>query len=187
MTMDEQEAIQVLKRGDIGGLAVLVHCYQVKAIRTAYLITRDAQLAQDVVQDVFLQVHRSIGGFDAKRRFEPWLMRSVVHAALKAAQKTAKHLRLEPDEETAELQNWLIEQESVEGQIELAEFQQQLWDAMHELSPRQRAVIVLRYFLEMSEKEMAEELETAPGTVKWLLNAARERLRNLLSSERSAQ
>lgn len=186
--MDEQEAIQVLKHGDIGGLAVLVNCYQVKAIRTAYLITRDAHLAQDVVQDVFLQVHRSIGGFDAKRRFEPWLMRSVVHAALKAAQKTAKHLRLESesDEETAELQNWLIEQESVEGQVESAEFQKQLWDAMRELSPRQRAVIVQRYFLEMSEKEMAEELETAPGTVKWLLNAARERLRGLLGSERNA-
>ena len=185
--MDEQEAIQVLKRGDVSGLAVLVTRYQVKAIRTAYLITRDEHLAQDVVQDVFLQVYRSIGGFDAQRRFEPWLMRSVVHAALKAAQKTAKHLRLSPDEDNAEAQNWLIEQESVEGQIESAEFQQKIWDAMQTLSPRQRAVIVQRYFLELSEKEMAEQLDTAPGTVKWLLNAARERLRGLLGSERSAR
>jgi RNA polymerase sigma-70 factor (ECF subfamily) len=55
---------------------------------------------------------------------------------------------------------------------------------MQKLSPRQRAVIVQRYFLEMSEKEMAEENHTANGTVKWLLNAARERLRALLA-ERS--
>jgi RNA polymerase sigma-70 factor (ECF subfamily) len=41
-------------------------------------------------------------------------------------------------------------------------------------------VIVQRYFLEMSEKEMAEGAGTASGTVKWLLNAARERLRGLL-------
>jgi DNA-directed RNA polymerase specialized sigma24 family protein len=45
-------------------------------------------------------------------------------------------------------------------------------------------VIVQRYFLDMSEKEMAAELDAAPGTIKWLLNAARERLRALLA-ERS--
>jgi DNA-directed RNA polymerase specialized sigma24 family protein len=39
----------------------------------------------------------------------------------------------------------------------------------------------------MSEKEMAEALETAPGTIKWLLNAARTRLQTLLGSERSAE
>jgi RNA polymerase sigma-70 factor (ECF subfamily) len=58
---------------------------------------------------------------------------------------------------------------------------------LEELSPRQRAVVVQRYYLEMSEKEMTETLEVAPGTVKWLLNAARSRLRSLLGSERNAE
>ena len=49
------------------------------------------------------------------------------------------------------------------------------------LSPRQRAVIVQRYYLDMSEKEIAAELAAAPGTVKWLLHAARKNLRSLLS------
>jgi RNA polymerase sigma factor (sigma-70 family) len=70
--------------------------------------------------------------------------------------------------------------ESVEEQVESIEVQNQIWDAMQRLSPRQRAVIVQRYFLEMSEKEMAAELGAAVGTIKWLLNAARERLRYLL-------
>ena len=56
---------------------------------------------------------------------------------------------------------------------------------MQKLSPRQRAVIVQRYFLEMSEKEMAKDAGSAVGTVKWMLNAARERLRGLL--ERSEE
>jgi DNA-directed RNA polymerase specialized sigma24 family protein len=51
---------------------------------------------------------------------------------------------------------------------------------MQKLSPRQRAVIVQRYFLEMNEKEMAEASGSAVGTVKWMLNAARKRLRDLL-------
>jgi RNA polymerase sigma factor (sigma-70 family) len=74
--------------------------------------------------------------------------------------------------------------ESVETQVESMEVQDQIWDAMQKLSPRQRAVIVQRYFLEMSESDMAKQAGTATGTVKWMLNAARERLRGLLS-ERS--
>lgn len=76
--------------------------------------------------------------------------------------------------------------ESVEEQVESIETQNEIWDATQSLSPRQRAVIVQRYFLEMSEKEMAAESGAAPGTVKWLLNAARERLRILLA-ERSEE
>jgi RNA polymerase sigma factor (sigma-70 family) len=60
------------------------------------------------------------------------------------------------------------------------EVQNQIWDAMQSLSPRQRAVIVQRYFLGMSEKEMAATSSAAPGTIKWLLHAARERLRHIL-------
>ncbi len=83
------------------------------------------------------------------------------------------------------LPNWHSEFESVEAQIESSEIQDQLWDVMQKLSLRQRSVLVQRYFLGMSEKEMAEESGTKAGTVKWMLNAARERLRDLLEgSER---
>ena len=52
---------------------------------------------------------------------------------------------------------------------------------MLNLSPSQRAAVVQRYFLDMSEKEIAAELQAAPGTVKWLLHAARNNLHSLLS------
>ena len=61
--MDEQQAIQRLKNGDISGLEFLVMRYQVKAVRTAYLITRDLGLAEDIVQDSFIQAFRAIHGF----------------------------------------------------------------------------------------------------------------------------
>ena len=55
------------------------------------------------------------------------------------------------------------------------------------LPPRQRAVAVQRYYLEMSETEMSEALNVTPGTVKWLLHAARTRLRTLLGWQRSKE
>ena len=174
--MDEEQAIQRLKHGDVGGLEILVHHHQVKAVRTAYLITRDAELAEDVVQEAFLKVCRAIRTFDATRPFEPWFLRSVVHAAVKAAQKTVRQTP-----QGSEWEDLLAADESVEAQVETAEFQRQVWATMESLTPRQRAVIVQRYFLDMSEKEMAAELEIKPGTIKWLLHEARQRLRSLLS------
>lgn len=178
--MDEQQAIQRLKDNDIGGLEFLVMSYQVKAVRTAYLITRDVGLAEDVVQDSFLQAYRSIHGFDEARPFEPWFMRSVVNASVKLMQKSARQIQVGDEADESFFAELAERVESVEVQVESIEVQNQIWDAMQKLSPRQRAVIVQKYFLEMSEREMAEESGSAVGTVKWMLNAARERLRGLL-------
>jgi RNA polymerase sigma-70 factor, ECF subfamily len=181
--MDEKQAIQRLKNGDISGLEFLVTCHQVKALRTAYLITRDIGLAEDVVQDSFIQAHRAIRGFDATRPFEPWFMRSVANASVKAMQRSARQVQMGDEADETLFVELAARVESVEAQVESIEFQDHIWDAMQKLSPRQRAVIVQRYFLEMSEAEMAKESGTAAGTVKWMLNAARERLRGLLGAE----
>lgn len=178
--MDEHQAIQRLKQGDISGLEVLVMRYQVKAVRAAYLITRDLALAEDVVQDCFLHAYHAMRKFDASRPFEPWFMRSVVNAAVKVTQRSARQFQVGDEAEESILAELAQRVESVEAQVESIEVQRQIWDAMQKLSPRQRAVIVQRYFLEMSEKEMAEASGAAAGTIKWLLNAARERLRGLL-------
>ncbi len=185
MTVDEKQAIQRLKKGDISGLEFLVARHQVKAVRTAYLITRDLGLAENVVQDSFLQAYRAIRGFDSTRPFEPWFLRSVVNASVKMMQRSAKQVSVGDDADESLLAELAARVESVEEQVEAIEVQNQIWDAMQKLSPRQRAVIVQRYFLEMNEKEMAEEAGSAVGTVKWMLNAARERLRGLL--ERSEE
>ncbi|MBK7317299.1 RNA polymerase sigma factor [Candidatus Villigracilis affinis] len=183
--MDEIQAIQRLKNGDISGLEFLVARHQVKAVRTAYLITRDLGLAEDVVQDSFLQAFRSIRGFDSTRLFEPWFMRNVVNASVKMMQRSAKQVEVGDEADESLFAELAARVESVEEQVESIEIQNQIWDAMQKLSPRQRAVIVQRYFLEMSEKEMAEDAGSAVGTVKWMLNAARERLRGLIErSER---
>ncbi len=179
--MDEQEAIRQLKSGDIGGLETLVNLYQVKAVRTAFLITREVTLAEDAVQEAFLQVYRSILRFDQDRPFAPWFMRSVINAAVKTAQKSSRRASIKFDPDDSWLEGLPAEGEPVEGQVESSEFQRQLWEAMQNLSPRQRAAIVQRYFLDMSEKEIAAELKAAPGTVKWLLHAARKNLHGLLS------
>jgi len=181
---DDLDAIRRLKNGDIAGLEVLVTRYQAKAMRAAFLILRDEQSAQDVSQATFIRVFEHIRRFDESRPFGPYLLRSVVNAALDLAQESSKLVGLDGGLEAVEelLQHGI----TVEDQAEFNLFKRDIQAALGQLSARQRAAIVMRYYLEMSEKEMAENLQTAPGTVKWLLNAARERLRGLLG-ERSAK
>jgi RNA polymerase sigma-70 factor, ECF subfamily len=181
MLMDEKQAVQRLKLGDISGLEFLVSCHQVKAVRTAYLITRDLNLAEDIVQDSFIRVFRSAKRFDETRSFEPWFLRSVVNASVKMMQRSARQVEVANDADESLFAEFVSRVESVEEQVQSIEIQNRIWEAMEKLSPRQRAVIVQRYFLEMSEKEMAAESGAARGTIKWLLNAARERLRYLLA------
>ena len=78
------QPIEHLQRGDIRGLEALVRLHQVRAIRTAYLVTRKRQLAQDIVQAAFLRAYERIGQLDPHRPLGPWFLTSVLHDAIKA-------------------------------------------------------------------------------------------------------
>ncbi len=179
--LDESIAIERLKRGDWSGLATLVSLHQAKALRVAFLITQDVALAEDVVTETFLHLATHLDHFDQRRAFEPYLLRSVTNAALKAAQGRKRELSL--DGNPAAVEELFEQARSVESEVEVLELSRCLNKALQQLSPRQRLVIIQRYYLEMSEAEMSQAFGVAPGTIKWLLNAARARLRSLLSSE----
>lgn len=180
--MPDSEAIRRLKSGDIGGLEILVTRYQARALRAAFFILQDEQLAEDVVQDTFIRIYQHVHQFDERREFAPYLMRSVVNAALNSARRDARSGRADDGGEPA-LENLLAQAAGVESQVEFAQLKKEILEALRRLSPRQRAVIVQRYYLEMDEKDIVQALNVAPGTVRWLLAAARERLRALLGAK----
>jgi RNA polymerase sigma-70 factor (ECF subfamily) len=183
--MDDAQAVRRLKGGDISGLEILVTRYQVKAARIAFLITHDEAAAEDITQETFVRLLQRIRGFDETRPFEPYLMRSIVNAALNHTRLQNHTVSLDAD--TTLLEDLLEKAAPVETQVEYAQLKQEILEALSKLSPRQRAAIVGRYYLDMSEQEMALLLDAPRGTIKWLLNAARNRLHNLLVPERSAE
>ena len=186
------QAIRRLKNGDIGGLEILIARYQARAVRTAYLVTHDEPIAEEVVQDAFIRFYERARHFDAHRAFEPYFLRMVFYGALNTLQKESRSAApLDEEMDLSALEGLLACASArgggVEEQVELEEQKRAIHQALGALSPRQRAVAVQRYYLDMSEKEMSAALDVAPGTVKWLLNAARARLRSLLSSVRSVE
>ncbi|MBI5961127.1 MAG: RNA polymerase sigma factor [Chloroflexi bacterium] len=180
--MDDQKAIKRLKRGDINGLSALVERYQVRAIRTAYLITQDAALAEDVVQEAFVNVYHSIHSFDTRRPFAPWFIRAVVNRAIKASQRQRAAVPLDGlDDDDLDYADYLTDPEpGPDSRVENAEDEEAVWEALGTLSAGRRAVIVLRFYLEMSEAEIAEQLNIPVGTVKSRLHSAKHQLRERL-------
>lgn len=182
--MDEQQAIARLKQGDLAGMEFLVRQYQVKAVHTAYLITGDIATAEDVVQTVFLRVAHKINQFDDQRAFHPWFLRIVVNDSIKEAKRNQRASSLDEPSET--VVNWLLDASpKPEELVEIGELRRAVWNAIQQLTPEQRAVIVQRHFLEMSEAEMAERLDRPASTVKWWLHTARARLKVLLGAHKN--
>jgi len=185
--MDDLQAIRRLKNGDIGGLESLIAGHQARAVKTAYLVTRQENLAEEVVQESFVRFYERVRYFDETRPFEAYFLRSVVNCALNSLEREHTSLSFDDERNLPALQSLLEHAAPVEAQVEYAQQKAEVARLLESLSPRQRAVVVLRYYLELSEKEMSTALDVAPGTVKWLLNAARRRLRALLGPERMAK
>ncbi len=183
--MDEAQAIAQLKAGDISGLQILVETYQVEATQAASLITGDRAMAEDIVQTAFLRTFDKIQSFDETRPFRPWFVRMVVNDSIKAAIRQRRQISLNDDDDAEyevvlqKLTEYIREPEDVAEQKELvAEMRQ----AIARLSPSQRAAVVFHYFLNMSTAESADQINCAPGTLRWHLSVARAKLRTLLIS-----
>ena len=183
--MDDQTAISRLKQGDMSALETLVKRYQVQAMHAAYAIVYDRALAEDVAQAALVKAVEKIHLFDEQHPFAPWFFRIVVNDAIKVAkkQKTTVSWDRESDESTRRLAEWLIDPNpSPEQVLERSEMRQNILQALQSLSPEQRSVIVMRYFLEMSEADMVMRMDRPLSTIKWWLREARRRLRSRISS-----
>ena len=181
--MQEKQAIAQLKRGEIAGLAVLVKQHQVKAIRVACLITRDQAMAEDIVQNAFIKVYQRIEQFDVQRPFEPWFLRSVVNASLQAVKSQKRTVSLEPNQyEAFDFSKVLKSSEpELEEYVLRGELRTLIKQALDHLPAEQRAVVVMRYYLDMSEKEIAGVLQKPQGTIKWRMSSAKQKLKGILT------
>lgn len=173
--MDEREALDRMRRGDIRGLEAVVRQHQLRAVRTAFLVVREPTLAQDVVQAAFVRAFERIGQLDPDRPFGPWFLTSVLHDAIKAAARRERHAPLDSAPTPVD------PQPGPDALWERAETADEIWAALETLTPEQRAAVVARYYLGLSETEMTALLDCRRSTVKWRLHAARARLRLILT------
>jgi RNA polymerase sigma-70 factor (ECF subfamily) len=177
--LDESELVKAARRGDSVAYAELVRRYQDVAFRVAYMTTRSAADAADAAQEAFVKAYYALPRFRAEAPLRPWLLRIVVNEARNRRRSARRRerltLRVAADPASGDAAP------SPEAGVLAGERRAEVLAAVSELKERDRQVIVYRYFLSLSETEMAEILGVAPGTVKSRLSRALARLRPLVA------
>jgi RNA polymerase sigma-70 factor (ECF subfamily) len=162
----ERAHVRGAQRGSASDLEALFRLHWPRAFRAAFLVVHDSAAAEDIAQEAFLAAIRNLDRFDRRRPFGPWLHRIVVNRAIDWTR--ARQLRAESE---------LVDLPAAEPERPLDD---SLLDALAELAPEQRAVIVLRHLLEYTPGEIAELLELPRGTVNSRLRRGLDSLKERL-------
>ncbi|HYG57374.1 MAG TPA: sigma-70 family RNA polymerase sigma factor [Symbiobacteriaceae bacterium] len=177
--------IERCQEGDRRAFEEIFNLYRDDVFRFAYLVVRDQSLAQDVVQEAFLKVFRSIGKFQFRSSFKSWLYRVAVNEAITILRRrrVKEELEAAPDLNRGRgagnsARDWQPEEAALES-----EERRLLRWAIGQLDPVHRSVVVLKYFHEFSDTEIAAVIGCPPGTVKSRLHRARELLRNTMARQ----
>jgi RNA polymerase sigma-70 factor (ECF subfamily) len=173
--LDESDLIRRAQRGDTHAYEELVNAYQGIAFRTAYVIARNAGDAEEAAQDGFVKAWRALGRFREGAPFRPWLLRIVANEASNRRRSAGRRAGLALRAATQEPSGDAAP--SPEAALLSSEQRAALLAAIEELPEDQRDVVALRYFLGLSEVEVAETLGIPQGTVKSRNARALERLR----------
>lgn len=178
--MTEDQALGALRNGDPTGLAVLVENHQSAALRLAFAILRDRAEAEDVVADCFLAAYEHIDQLGNGDPFAPWFTRIVINRSLTTIRRMRRRVRI------LEVLAWarVIDRSAdPTAVVELRERDRQLWLAVDALPDNERIVTVLRYYLDLSERQIANLVGCPVGTVKTRLRRGRLRLESHLLSQ----
>jgi RNA polymerase sigma-70 factor (ECF subfamily) len=175
--VEDAALVHAIVQGEMQALETLFNKYQASVYQTAYGVTRDAQVAEEVLQDVFFRLYRFADRINGALPLAPWLYRVTINLCY----NRFKGLRMWTDSfhELAE-RLFAPPHESPERAAEQHELQALLQAALGELEPKQRAVLVLRYLHEYNIGEIAEIMGLPEGTVKSRLFHARKVLRQRL-------
>ncbi len=151
--------------------------YQNLVYRVAVSIIKDVQLAEDIMQDVFVTLYYKADHIRDKNKIKTWLIRTTVNRAIDFTRKLQRVVALPADFfeqlDSSPLSDPVKELDEKELVMEIRE-------GISSLPPDLRSLVILYYFLEMPQKDISEVLEIPINTVKTRLRRARLMIRSYL-------
>jgi len=173
-SLSDAELVELVLTGDQDAFALLVERYKDAVQNLAYRMLSNTTEAEDVTQEVFVRAYTQLATYKPAHKFSTWLLSIASHLAIDQLRRR-RFLAL-PLEDVPFLE-WVTdmgagpEQSALEG-----EQQDEIQSYLRRLPSKYRAVIVLRYWYDLSYEEIAQALKLTPGLVKARLHRARELL-----------
>ncbi len=180
----EVDLVRRARSGDRAAQESLVHRHRRSMFLLALQLLGNRDDALDVVQDAFLRFFSTLQRFDVRRPLKPWLYQIVRNRVvdLYRRRRVRRHEPLDrgDDAPALQLRDLRVDPERDAARSEL---RSRLWQALDELSPKQREILVLRDYQDLSYAEIATTLDIPIGTVMSRLHGARQRLRKILQDD----
>ncbi|WP_299024514.1 sigma-70 family RNA polymerase sigma factor [uncultured Thermanaerothrix sp.] len=165
---------------DIEAFSQVVVTYQTPVFNLCYRMLGDSQEAEDAAQETFWRAFRSLHRYDPSRSFLTWLLSIAAHYCIDQLRK-----RRTPVESIQEWTDELLPGSAPNPEAQYVQYEehQRIQRLLMRLEPHERAVLILRYWYEMSELEMAEILSISTSAVKSRLHRARQKMAILWKEE----
>ncbi|UCE18695.1 MAG: RNA polymerase sigma factor [Gemmatimonadota bacterium] len=165
--------VQKCIEGNTNAFEHIVDKYQKPIFNGAYRMIHQYEDAEDVTQSVFIKAFENLRYFDPKYKFFSWLYRILVNESLNFINQRKRFTRYDSD--------ILVKGATLKKDQSLIELHQDLQNALMDLKPDYRVLIVMKHFQDFSYKEMSDVLDVPEKTVKSRLFTARQLLKDILS------
>lgn len=175
---EERDLIAAAQKGDRTAFKAIYEHHRDRVYNLVFYCLSDVRLVEDVLQNVFLKVYRGLPGFRFEANLATWIYRVTINECQNQNRRiSARYVPFETILGSGEEIDTFSIPDDWHARNERREIIQR---AVLQLSPKLRAVVVLKYLEGLSYDEIAETLECAPGTVASRLNRALEELESRL-------
>lgn len=174
---DQEKIIARARRGDADAFEQLVVAYRDQVFRLALRMCGSEADADEVAQEAFLSAWKALPNFRGESQFSTWLYQLTTHAAIDLMRREKRQIAAADITEVSAADP----APSPQQQTEQSEQREIVRDAILQLAPEQREVVVLRFMEELSYEEIGAVLKLPSGTVKSRLNRAKAQLKEILS------
>ncbi|BDD02556.1 RNA polymerase sigma factor [Aureibacter tunicatorum] len=178
----DAELMKAYMNGDEEAFEILVKKYQAKIYTTIYIIVKDDFVAQDLMQETFLKVIQKIrsGLYNEEGKFYPWVMRIAHNKAIDYYRKQKKYPTVEMEDRNEFIDSLHLISESAEDIKMKDETIATLKILIEELPDKQKEVLIMRNFMQMSFQEIADQtnvsINTALGRMRYAIVNLRKKM-----------
>jgi RNA polymerase sigma-70 factor (ECF subfamily) len=185
---DDSVLITLYRNGNEAAFNLLVDRYQSKVFTTIFLIVKDQDVAEDLLQDVFVKVLHTLNSdkYNEEGKFQPWVMRIAHNLAIDYFRKAKRYPTILMEDGSNLFNSLSFAEDSSEEQRIKEETLAWVRNLIDELPEAQKEVVIMRHYLDMSFQEIAEQtgvsINTALGRMRYALNHIRKKMKQVNSA-----
>ena len=185
---DDSVLITLYRNGNEAAFNLLVDRYHSKVFTTLFLIVKDQDVAEDLLQDVFVKVLHTLNSdkYNEEGKFQPWVMRIAHNLAIDHFRKAKRYPTILLEDGSNVFNSLSFAEDSSEEQRIKEETLAFVRNLINELPEAQKEVVIMRHYLDMSFQEIAEQtgvsINTALGRMRYALNHIRKKMKQVNSA-----